>query len=173
MGTEAVRFLVLWMAGWIHSRQLEVIDFLREENRVLREQLGGGACGSPMTSATPGSQGQDRRSSPARRVRWSGHARHDPALVPRADRSQVRRLGAPAVVGSTMRSTVSALIAQCCATSSLRTRWLMFRPFATRRGKLPIDAWMRTVASTHRVRIARRGDGPRVISARANRTARP
>src|SRR4051812_40340501 len=25
----------------IHSRQLEVIDFLREENRVLREQLGG------------------------------------------------------------------------------------------------------------------------------------
>jgi hypothetical protein len=29
------------MAGWIHSRQLEVIDFLREENRVLREQLGG------------------------------------------------------------------------------------------------------------------------------------
>jgi hypothetical protein len=41
MGTEAVRFLVLWMAGWIHSRELEVIDFLREENRVLREQLGG------------------------------------------------------------------------------------------------------------------------------------
>jgi putative transposase len=29
------------MAGWIHSRQLEVIDFLPEENRVLREQLGG------------------------------------------------------------------------------------------------------------------------------------
>lgn len=41
LGTEPVRFLVLWMAGWIHSRQLEVIDFLREENRVLREQLGG------------------------------------------------------------------------------------------------------------------------------------
>jgi hypothetical protein len=31
------------MAGWIHSRQLEVIDFLREENRILREQLGGKA----------------------------------------------------------------------------------------------------------------------------------
>src|SRR4051812_36904270 len=41
MGTEAVRFLVLWMAGWIHARQLEVINFLREENRVLREQIGG------------------------------------------------------------------------------------------------------------------------------------
>jgi hypothetical protein len=35
MGTEPVRFLVLWTAGWIHSRQLEVIEFLREENRVL------------------------------------------------------------------------------------------------------------------------------------------
>lgn len=41
MGTDAVRFLVVWMAGWVNSRQLEVIDFLREENRVLREQLGG------------------------------------------------------------------------------------------------------------------------------------
>jgi hypothetical protein len=41
MGTEAVRFLVLWMAGWIHARQLEVIGFLREKNRVLREQLDG------------------------------------------------------------------------------------------------------------------------------------
>jgi hypothetical protein len=41
MGTEAVRFLVVWMAGWVNSRQLAVIDFLREENRVLREQLGG------------------------------------------------------------------------------------------------------------------------------------
>jgi hypothetical protein len=39
MSTEAVRFLVLWMAGWINFRQLVVIDFLREENCVLREQL--------------------------------------------------------------------------------------------------------------------------------------
>jgi hypothetical protein len=38
MGIEAMRFLIVWMAGWINSRQLEVIDFLREENRVLREQ---------------------------------------------------------------------------------------------------------------------------------------
>jgi hypothetical protein len=37
MGTDAVRFPVVWMAGWVNSRQLEVIDFLREENRVLRE----------------------------------------------------------------------------------------------------------------------------------------
>jgi hypothetical protein len=50
MGTEAVRFLVLWMAGWIHSRQLEVIDFLREENCVLREQLGGRRLRTHLTA---------------------------------------------------------------------------------------------------------------------------
>jgi hypothetical protein len=34
IGTEAMRFLIVWMAGWINSRQLEVIDFLREEPRT-------------------------------------------------------------------------------------------------------------------------------------------
>ena len=29
------------MAGWVNRRQLRVIDYLKEENRVLREQLGG------------------------------------------------------------------------------------------------------------------------------------
>jgi hypothetical protein len=38
------------MAGWVNSRQLEVIDFLREENRVLREQLGRRGCVSPAIS---------------------------------------------------------------------------------------------------------------------------
>ena len=28
-------------AGWMNQRQLQVIDYLREENRVLREPLGG------------------------------------------------------------------------------------------------------------------------------------
>src|ERR1035437_6043585 len=29
------------VSGWMNQRQLLVIDYLREENRVLREQLGG------------------------------------------------------------------------------------------------------------------------------------
>ena len=33
-------FLVLAISGWMNRRQLLVIDYLREENRVLREQLG-------------------------------------------------------------------------------------------------------------------------------------
>jgi len=52
-----VRFLVLWMAGWVNSRQLEDIDFLREENRVLREQLGRLAAVHRRSTATPGRQG--------------------------------------------------------------------------------------------------------------------
>ena len=35
-----LRFLVVALAGWIHQQQRDVIDYLQEENPVLREQLG-------------------------------------------------------------------------------------------------------------------------------------
>jgi hypothetical protein len=35
-----LRFLLVALAGWINQQQRDVIDYLREENRVLREQLG-------------------------------------------------------------------------------------------------------------------------------------
>ncbi len=38
---DPFRFVLIAIAGWMNQRQLQVIDFLREENRVLREQLGG------------------------------------------------------------------------------------------------------------------------------------
>ena len=34
------QFLVLTFAGWVNRHQDDLIDYLREENRVLREQLG-------------------------------------------------------------------------------------------------------------------------------------
>jgi hypothetical protein len=37
---SALRFLVLTVAGWVNRHQEDVIDYLREENRVLRELLG-------------------------------------------------------------------------------------------------------------------------------------
>ncbi len=37
---DALRFLVLTLAGWLNSHQEDLIAYLREENRVLREQLG-------------------------------------------------------------------------------------------------------------------------------------
>jgi hypothetical protein len=38
---DPFRFVLMVVAGWMNERQLQVIDYLREENRVLREQLGG------------------------------------------------------------------------------------------------------------------------------------
>ena len=36
----ALQFLVLTVAGWVNRHQEDLIDYLREENRVLREQCG-------------------------------------------------------------------------------------------------------------------------------------
>ena len=38
---DPFQFVVIAVSGWMNQRQLQVIDYLREENRVLREQLGG------------------------------------------------------------------------------------------------------------------------------------
>jgi hypothetical protein len=38
---DPFRFVLMTVAGWMNQRQLQIIDYLREENRVLREQLGG------------------------------------------------------------------------------------------------------------------------------------
>ena len=35
-----LRFVLIALAGWLNQQQHDVIDYLREENRVLREQLG-------------------------------------------------------------------------------------------------------------------------------------
>jgi len=34
------RILLVALAGWVNRRQLDVIAYLREENRVLKEHLG-------------------------------------------------------------------------------------------------------------------------------------
>jgi len=37
---SAWHIVLVALAGWINREQLQVIDYLKEENRVLREQLG-------------------------------------------------------------------------------------------------------------------------------------
>ena len=41
MSTLTLQFLMLLFAGWVNPSQLDLIEYLEEENRVLREQLGG------------------------------------------------------------------------------------------------------------------------------------
>src|ERR1700674_5344095 len=38
---DPFRFVLIAVAGWMNQHQVQMIDYLREENRVLREQLGG------------------------------------------------------------------------------------------------------------------------------------
>src|SRR4030095_8970836 len=37
---DPFRFLVIAIAGWMNQYQQQVVDYLLEENRVLREQIG-------------------------------------------------------------------------------------------------------------------------------------
>jgi len=37
---DPFRLLLISLAGWLNQHQRDVIDYLEEENRVLREQLG-------------------------------------------------------------------------------------------------------------------------------------
>jgi transposase InsO family protein len=41
MNALPLQFLILIFAGWVNRGQQDVIEYLQEENRVLREQLGG------------------------------------------------------------------------------------------------------------------------------------
>lgn len=38
-------FLLISLAGWMNHRQLNAIEYVREESRVLREYLGGRRLG--------------------------------------------------------------------------------------------------------------------------------
>jgi hypothetical protein len=37
---DPVRFVAVAVAGWMNQKQQRAIEYLREENRVLRDQLG-------------------------------------------------------------------------------------------------------------------------------------
>ncbi len=41
MSTHALQFLILTVSGWLHRKQQHALEFLEEENRILREKLGG------------------------------------------------------------------------------------------------------------------------------------
>ena len=45
-----LRFVLVVLAGWMNQQQRDVIDYLQEENRALREQIGPRRCGSRTIS---------------------------------------------------------------------------------------------------------------------------
>ena len=48
---DPFRFVLITVAGWMNQGQLQVIDYLREENRSFGSKSVHGGCGSAMTSA--------------------------------------------------------------------------------------------------------------------------
>ncbi len=40
MPLDPLQLITVALAGWLNQQQQDIIDYLREENRVLREQLG-------------------------------------------------------------------------------------------------------------------------------------
>ena len=40
LALDPFRLLLIFLAGWLNQQQQDIIDYLQEENRVLREQLG-------------------------------------------------------------------------------------------------------------------------------------
>jgi hypothetical protein len=47
---DPFRFLLIAACGWMNQQQLQWIDYLGEENRVLRERLGQADYASAMTN---------------------------------------------------------------------------------------------------------------------------
>ena len=43
--TSPLRFLLATFAGWVNRHQAQVIEYLVEENRVVRQQLEVADCG--------------------------------------------------------------------------------------------------------------------------------
>ena len=41
MKTKPMGILLVMVAGWINRHQRDVVEYLKEENKVLREKLGG------------------------------------------------------------------------------------------------------------------------------------
>ena len=91
MNTLQLQFLMLIFAGWSNRSQQGVIDYLQEENRVLREQLG--------EKRLRFTDGQRRRlAAKAKAIGRRGlseigalvDTRHVASMVPEPDRQEVR-----------------------------------------------------------------------------------
>ncbi len=85
---DPFHFVVITVAGWMNQRHLDAIDYLREENRVLREQLGGTAAASQRRSAPP--TGVEGEASGAENPQARGDDSHPDTLLawPPTDRAE-------------------------------------------------------------------------------------
>jgi hypothetical protein len=93
---STLHLFVASVLGWLQREQHEIIQYLREENRVLKVQLGGSRI--RLTDAQRrrlAAVGTSARSTAADAGRDDRHGEYDSAVAPAADRLQVDVLEAP------------------------------------------------------------------------------
>src|SRR5206468_3792614 len=90
---DPFRFVMISLAGWMNQRQLQAIEYLREENRVLREQLGNRRLrlnDDQRRRLASKAKGLGRKTSGRRR--HDCHARDSACMASETDdRAQIRR----------------------------------------------------------------------------------
>src|SRR5215469_12765041 len=97
---DPFQFLLIAVSGWMNHRQLQVIEYLREENRVLREQLGGQRVRlNDNQRRRLAVKGQSAETKGSCRGRQHRHAGDLVGLASEADRPEVRR-NSPSFTGS-------------------------------------------------------------------------
>ena len=94
---DPFRFVLVAVAGWMNQRQLPAIDYLREENRVLREQIGEKRFrfnGRPAPKAGgKGAKGLGRKLLAD--VATIVYSRNSPGVASQAHRTEIRRQQEP------------------------------------------------------------------------------
>src|SRR6266849_4162514 len=89
---DPFRFVLIAVAGWMNQRQLQIIDYFRKENRVLREQLGGRRVRLNDDQRRRFSrQGQRIRTEASGGGRHHRHSRDLVGLASETDRPEIRR----------------------------------------------------------------------------------
>src|SRR5262249_44640413 len=89
---DPFRFLLVTVSGWMNQRQLQVIDYLHKENRVLREQLGERRL--RFTPDKPPATGRQADGTGQETVTGDGHDRdscNSAGMASETDRPKVRR----------------------------------------------------------------------------------
>lgn len=76
------QMLLGMLAGWVNEEQRVVIEYLKEENRVLRRRHDEKRLAVHRPSADEAcGEGQAARAAGAERIRTDRDARYDPALA--------------------------------------------------------------------------------------------
>ena len=90
LALDPFRLLLISLAGWLNQRQQDVIDYLQEENGVLRQHLEGKRLRfNDKQRRRPGGQGQEIGLAYASRIDHHRDAGHAAGLAPPADRQKI------------------------------------------------------------------------------------